>query len=475
MEPNVSICCVTYNHEPYIRQCIEGFMMQKTNFPFEVLIHDDASIDGTQDIVREFEEKYPQLIKPIYQTENQYSKGIKVSPTFQFPRAKGKYIALCEGDDYWTDPQKLQKQVDFLERNPSYSLCFHNVLIDDTTGDYKGIKSYAEKNKLLGDYDKTFTIADTSRGGLIPTCSVVMRNTHIMQSLPPFFQRTITGDWLLWLLACGKKKMRYLSSPMAVYRMHSGGMSYAIRRDIQLLYLDRAEMLMDLDRYFKQELHDELSTSLIYYLSLLPFNESTYHIFNRFREYYPEMVFSVLEPVTKSACRAIRKQLTDTRNSINNIADAQYAIDDLLEWTNSSLIRVGFRHRDLPRLSQSYHHIALCFSSLHHYEKAIKTSKYFLKTCQSHNNIEAAQAHHDIASCYVRLKNYKEALNAFSCALEWNPTKLEIYLNKSDIYRYFNQYEESFNQINLLKNIAPMFPGLQETRSKIWKALYEQI
>lgn len=88
-------------------------MQQKTNFPIEVLIHDDASTDGTQDIIREYEKKYPNIVKPIYQKENQYSKGVKVSLVYNYSRARGKYIALCEGDDYWTDPYKLQKQVDF--------------------------------------------------------------------------------------------------------------------------------------------------------------------------------------------------------------------------------------------------------------------------------------------------------------------------------------------------------------------------
>jgi len=103
----VSISCITYNHAPYIRQCLDGFVMQKTTFPFEILIHDDASTYGTPDIIREYEAKYPGLIKPIYQTENQHSKGVKISQTFNWPRARGKDIALCEGDDYWTDPYKL--------------------------------------------------------------------------------------------------------------------------------------------------------------------------------------------------------------------------------------------------------------------------------------------------------------------------------------------------------------------------------
>ena len=124
----VSICCLAFNHEPYIRKCIEGFLMQKTCFSFEVLIHDDASTDKTAEIIREYEAKYPKIVKSIYQSENQYSKGIKVSQIYQFPRAKGKYIAICEGDDYWTDPLKLQKQVDFLEKNEDYGLVYTGLL-----------------------------------------------------------------------------------------------------------------------------------------------------------------------------------------------------------------------------------------------------------------------------------------------------------------------------------------------------------
>ena len=119
----VSVICNTYNHGPYVRDALEGFVTQQTNFPFEVLVHDDASTDNTADIIREYEAKYPEIIKPIYQTENQYSQKVRIDRTFQIPRITGKYVAVCEGDDYWTDPMKLQKQVDFLESHPDYSLC----------------------------------------------------------------------------------------------------------------------------------------------------------------------------------------------------------------------------------------------------------------------------------------------------------------------------------------------------------------
>ena len=118
----VTVICLTYNHEKYIRECIDGFVMQKTNFAYEVIIHDDASTDNTAEIIKEYQQKYPDIIIPILQTENQYSKKVPIGKTFIYPRAKGKYIALCEGDDYWIDPYKLQKQVDFLEDNPDYVL-----------------------------------------------------------------------------------------------------------------------------------------------------------------------------------------------------------------------------------------------------------------------------------------------------------------------------------------------------------------
>lgn len=130
-EPVVSICCITFKHEKYIRECLDGFIMQKTTFPFEVIVHDDASPDKTADIIREYEAKYPDIIKPIYQTENQHSKKIKSLWKHVFPRVRGKYIAICEGDDFWTSPDKLQKQYDFMEANPDYSLCMHGRYILD--------------------------------------------------------------------------------------------------------------------------------------------------------------------------------------------------------------------------------------------------------------------------------------------------------------------------------------------------------
>lgn len=125
-EVMVSICCITYNQQSYIRDALEGFLRQKTDFPWELLIHDDASTDGTAEIIREYADRFPDRIYPILQTENQYSQGLtNISGTFNFPRARGRYIAMCEGDDYWTDETKLQRQYDVMRANPGLSACAH--------------------------------------------------------------------------------------------------------------------------------------------------------------------------------------------------------------------------------------------------------------------------------------------------------------------------------------------------------------
>ena len=131
----VTIRCITYNHEPYIRQCLDGFVMQKTDFRFEAIVHDDASTDNTATIIKEYAEKYPDIIKPIFETENQYSKRDASLTRIMDNHTHGKYVAMCEGDDYWIDPLKLQKQIDFLEAHPEYSYSCHRYnILDDATG-----------------------------------------------------------------------------------------------------------------------------------------------------------------------------------------------------------------------------------------------------------------------------------------------------------------------------------------------------
>ena len=169
--PLVSIICEVFNHEPYIRQCLDGFVSQKTSFPIEVLIHDDASTDRSATIIREYEKNYPGLFKPIYQSENQYSKGVNIWCDIQFARAKGKYIAICEGDDYWTDPLKIQKQVDFMEGHPDYTLCC-TAFTQTENGDEQ------HPAEIAFGYDG-ITLEDILKGAWIGTLTTLFRNDAI--------------------------------------------------------------------------------------------------------------------------------------------------------------------------------------------------------------------------------------------------------------------------------------------------------
>ena len=214
----VSICCLAYNHEPYIRQCLDGFLMQKTDFPFEVLIHDDASTDRTADIIREYEAKYPDIIKPIYQTENQYSKGISPSRKYQYPRTKGKYIALCEGDDYWTDPNKLQKQVDFLETHEDVSMSFHNAKIINAEGNKTGDCRRYDKDRYVPEEDLI-----KNGGDFCPTASMIFRAQYIQSGYPDFCKNCHVGDYPLQLYLTYKGKVYYFDSEMSAYRTGISG------------------------------------------------------------------------------------------------------------------------------------------------------------------------------------------------------------------------------------------------------------
>ncbi len=215
--PLVSISCITYNHENYIRNAIEGFLMQKTTFPVEILIHDDASTDKTAEIVREYEKKYPQLIKPIYQTENQYSKNNALIGRIQRERAVGKYYATCEGDDYWIDPLKLQKQVDFLEANPDYGLvhtsCQHTVKNKNKINQNPEIVSsgFVFKNLLCHDF-------------YISTLTVCARTKFILEWTKIIEKEMISRDWKmgdypLWLEGSLHTKFGFIPDITAHYRI----------------------------------------------------------------------------------------------------------------------------------------------------------------------------------------------------------------------------------------------------------------
>jgi len=265
--PLVSIICDTYNHRSFIRQCIDGFLGQKTDFPFEILIHDDASTDETTEIIREYEKKHPEIIKAIYQDLNQYSRGDKIWTRFQFPRAMGKYIALCEGDDYWTDPLKLQKQVSLLESNKNLSACFTNA-------------------EIINEIDNTRKVfLDGLSEGIVPRERLVQRGGAFYPTASILFPKDcfdlnafqkiheLAGDTLLIITLAMKGDVYFLNEKTCVYRIWHGGVYSSMRDDIEKRVSLKKKTVAGLkrlygmsERSFRKLLKDRISKESLFVL-----------------------------------------------------------------------------------------------------------------------------------------------------------------------------------------------------------------
>ncbi len=215
----LSIVCVTYNHENFIRVALDSFLKQKTNFKFEVLVGDDCSTDGTSKIVAEYAKKYPDIIKYIHRDQNIGSLNNFIDLC---GRVNSDYVALCEGDDYWTDENKLQKQVDFLDKNPDYSVCFHpvNIVWQDKS---RPNSIFPKPKHRFGK--TTLSIDDLLQRNFIPTCSVMYR--WGLKNCEDLFPKNIfPGDWYMHLLHAQVGKIGFISGVMSVYRKHTGGIWY---------------------------------------------------------------------------------------------------------------------------------------------------------------------------------------------------------------------------------------------------------
>lgn len=216
--PMVSIWCLAYNHEKYIQECLDGFVMQKTNFKFEAIVHDDASTDSTAKIIQEYAEKYPDIIKPIFEKENQYSKRDRSLNRIMNKHMRGKYVALCEGDDYWTDPLKLQKQVDILENDASIGLVysdfdlvdFNSNMLDDTSAP-KRICNIKQNFRHGYIYDQLFNHSSN-----ILSCTVLYRKNLI--TTEPII------DHDLFMQISKVSKISFIDEKLAVYRINPKGM-----------------------------------------------------------------------------------------------------------------------------------------------------------------------------------------------------------------------------------------------------------
>lgn len=218
--PVVSVVCITYNQRDYIKDALRGFLLQKTDFPFEVIVHDDASTDGTREIIRAFRDEYPGIVRLILQSENQYSQG-KKNTLVAAAKAKGEYVALCEGDDFWIGRDKLQRQVDFLRANPKHNLCFHRQ------------KKYPDSASLKESFYELFVyparpsvvsvgsliIGD---GGFVPTASIVVRRVAL-EGLPDWFYECPVGDFFIQVICSAPAGALFLPDRLSCYRRASNG------------------------------------------------------------------------------------------------------------------------------------------------------------------------------------------------------------------------------------------------------------
>lgn len=294
MDILVTISCITYNQEKYIAQTLDSFLMQETDFRFEIVIHDDASTDNTANIIREYEKRYPDIIRAMYQTENQYSKGVtNPSGKFNYPRARGKYIAMCEGDDYWTDQYKLQKQVDYMESHPDCSFSFHRAKIEVVDGSYT--------DREVRPYKKTGIISSEEiidKKSAYPTASLLFRREYIMP-IPEFYTECPVGDIPLQLIfaACGYGY--YIDEAMCVYRV-GDSFSWSVAqkkgdyiKKQKIYFNEMKKMYLEFNEYSDYRFEDAIKSALKRLKYQIYVNTKNYEKIyaKKYRKYYKELNF----------------------------------------------------------------------------------------------------------------------------------------------------------------------------------------
>lgn len=298
--PLVTIRCLVYNHAPYLRQCLDGFVKQKTNFRFEALVHDDASTDGSADIIREYAEKYPDIIVPLLETENLYSRQDGSFTRSMNLHTRGKYVAFCEGDDYWPNENKLQEQVDFLETHPDYSAIFGTAEVVSENG-----------SSVQGTYPKglkkdTLELSDLLKRNWVQTCTVMYR--WRFYSAPSFEEilvpGIIPGDWMMLLAHAQKGKVYYERNRVwGRYRRHAGSMwcgvgatdSFYVRNGVgHLIFYTHAEKLFG--ACFTQEKREMMQDVICAAL-----NADNLELLKKVKSQFPELYADVVLPWSKEA------------------------------------------------------------------------------------------------------------------------------------------------------------------------------
>jgi glycosyltransferase involved in cell wall biosynthesis len=277
--PQVSILMITYNHEKYIAKAIDGVLMQRVNFEYEIVIGDDFSTDNTRNILIKYATEYPDKICLLLHPRNLGPPNSPGKHNFvsTLKACRGKFIALLEGDDYWTDPNKLQKQVDFLEKNPDFAICFHNMLMmyeDDP-----------HMNRITNINQQEITnIENLAYGNYIFTASCIFRK--YLSEIPDWFYQCPIGDYPLHLLNAQYGKIKFIDEVMGVYRVHKGGIwetkSWAYRKDkwAEMLDVIKDKFNEDINQILNNRLHDSYFQLAEYYLQNRDFEKYKLYLMN---------------------------------------------------------------------------------------------------------------------------------------------------------------------------------------------------
>ena len=284
--PIVSVICLAYNHEKYIRQALDSILSQITSYKYEIIIHDDKSTDNTRKIIEEYEKNFPNIIVPVFETENQYSKGNDVID-ISLKHCKGKYIAFCECDDYWNDNNKIQTQVDFMENNKDYSACSSSsIVLDDRTGRESVLFPVEEDIDLTVD---DIILWDDRH---FQTASLLFRTEY--KDMPTEYYIRGISDYPRAVYLCSKGKIRYFHNTMSVYRSYVGGSwTDRFRNNITMqkeLLINTKSMLLNISRNSPKEFEHPINQKLQDLEFQLCLIDSNYlELKKRYREQYSKL------------------------------------------------------------------------------------------------------------------------------------------------------------------------------------------
>jgi len=329
----VSVLCITYNQEKYIAQTLESIFMQKTNFSYEILVHDDASTDNTQKIAREYEKKFPGVIRPFYEKENQFSLNNKSFLKQMFIDAKGDYIIICEGDDYWTDPLKLQKQVDFLESHKDYGLVFHPVRVFFENNE-KEESVFPEISDI-----KYFSNEELLRNNYMHTNSVLYRRVDykkLLFEVMPF-------DWYLHLVHAKDRKIGFINEIMADYRRHADGIWWETTNEARdkvwrrhsgahvQLYVELLDMYGSTLKY--RQIIDAHIEGTINIMSRIDFSDKT-HLLDEFAKKFPELCESLFLSLSRTTYKNYKELEVKNELHAKQKAELEAELQEMVYKTN---------------------------------------------------------------------------------------------------------------------------------------------